>query len=178
MTLTVTGLAKSCQLARSTVLYYESIGLLPRARRSAGNYRVYSERDRERLRQIRTLRDSGLTLGDIRSLLNGQRNDASAVLERRMVEIGRAIERMREHQRAIARLLNTNEMRKNRMITKEKWVAIMSQAGFSQEDMRRWHTEFEKSAPAEHQEFLEFLHIPAEEIKTIRAWSAGEVNPS
>jgi hypothetical protein len=37
--------------------------------------------------------------------------------------------------------------------------------------MRRWHAEFEKSAPQEHQEFLEFLHIPTEEIATIRAWS-------
>jgi hypothetical protein len=120
-------------------------------------------------------REAGLTLEDIRSLLGAQRNDAAGVLERRMAEIGQAIEHMREHQRAIARLLNTREMRKDRMITKEKWTAIMSSAGFSEQDMRRWHMEFEKSAPAEHQEFLEFLHIPAEEIKTIRAWSAAGV---
>ena len=47
----------------------------------------------------------------------------------------------------------------------------MRATGFSDEDMRRWHAEFEKSAPAEHQEFLEFLHIPAEELKAIREWS-------
>ena len=173
MMLTVTRLAKSCNLARSTVLYYESIGLLRPPRRSDGNYRVYATKDLDRLRQICTYRDAGLTLGDIRSLLNAPRNDAQGVLEERMVEIGRAIERMREHQRAIARLLNSREMRKERMITKEKWTSIMSGAGFSEEDMRRWHQEFERSAPAEHQEFLEFLHIPAAEIKTIRAWSAG-----
>lgn len=173
MMLTVTKLAKSCNLARSTVLYYESIGLLRPPRRSNGNYRVYATQDLDRLRQICTYRDAGLTLGDIRSLLNAPRNDAQSVLERRMVEIGQAIERMREHQRAIARLLNSREMRKERMITKEKWTSIMSGAGFSEEDMRRWHMEFEKTAPAEHQEFLEFLHIPAAEIKTIRAWSAG-----
>jgi len=95
------------------------------------------------------------------------------VLERRMVEIGHAVERMRDHQRAIARLLTSSEMRKERMITKQKWTSIMSGAGFSEEDMKRWHMEFEKSAPTEHQEFLEFLHIPADEIKTIRAWSAA-----
>jgi hypothetical protein len=38
--------------------------------------------------------------------------------------------------------------------------------------MRRWHKEFERSAPEEHQEFLEFLHIPSDEIKSIRHWSA------
>jgi hypothetical protein len=37
--------------------------------------------------------------------------------------------------------------------------------------MNRWHAEFERSAPEEHQEFLEFLHIPAEEVATIRTQS-------
>jgi DNA-binding transcriptional MerR regulator len=31
--------------------------------------------------------------------------------------------------------------------------------------------EFERSAPGEHQEFLEFLHIPTGEIRKIRDWS-------
>jgi len=38
--------------------------------------------------------------------------------------------------------------------------------------MWRWHAEFEKTAPLEHQEFLEFLHIPAAEIRAIRERSA------
>ena len=58
------------------------------------------------------------------------------------------------------------------MVTKEKWTSIMRAAGFSEDDMRRWHKEFERSAPEEHQEFLEFLHIPSDEIKSIRHWSA------
>ena len=57
------------------------------------------------------------------------------------------------------------------MVTKEKWVEIMRATGFSEEDMRRWHAQFEQAAPEEHQEFLEFLHIPAEEVKSIRKWS-------
>jgi DNA-binding transcriptional MerR regulator len=155
------------------VLYYESIGLLRRPARSEGNYRVYSEKDQERLRQICIYREAGLTLGDIRSLLDARGGDASAVLRRRFVEIGEGIERLREHQRAIARLLRgTNQIRRNSVVTKEKWTSIMRAAGFSEQDMRRWHKEFEKSAPQEHQEFLEFLHIPAEEIRSIRKWSA------
>jgi hypothetical protein len=57
------------------------------------------------------------------------------------------------------------------MITKDKWVAIMKAAGFSETDMSRWHAEFEKAAPAEHQEFLEFLNIPAADVTRIREWS-------
>jgi len=59
------------------------------------------------------------------------------------------------------------------MVTKEKWVEVMRSAGFTDEQMRRWHMEFEKSAPDEHQEFLEFLHIPANEVVRIREWSKG-----
>ena len=63
------------------------------------------------------------------------------------------------------------------MMTKDRWVAIMRAAGFGEDDMRRWHTEFEKAAPAEHQEFLEFLHINAAEITKIREWSRTGMHP-
>jgi DNA-binding transcriptional MerR regulator len=175
MSLTVTRLARSCNLARSTVLYYESINLLTRPRRSAGNYRVYSEKDLDRLRLICTYRDAGLTLADIRSILDAPSSDAAAVLRRRLTELSAGIERLREHQRAIARLLKTTDrFRRLPVVTKEKFTTILRAAGFTKEDMRRLHTEFESSAPTEHQEFLEFLHIPEEEIRSIRAWSQGK----
>ena len=41
MPLTVTRLARACGLSRTTVLYYESLGLLRPARRTPGNYRAY-----------------------------------------------------------------------------------------------------------------------------------------
>ena len=61
--------------------------------------------------------------------------------------------------------------RRIQIITKDKWLAVMRAAGFTEEDMHRWHREFEKAAPDEHQEFLEFLHVPADEIARIREWS-------
>jgi hypothetical protein len=54
------------------------------------------------------------------------------------------------------------------MMSKDKWVGIMKAAGFSEQQMHRWHSEFEKGAPAEHQEFLEFRHIAPDEIARIR----------
>jgi DNA-binding transcriptional MerR regulator len=172
MPLTVNKLARACRLSRSTLLYYESIGLMPRPRRTSGNYRAYTEKDLDRLRQVCVYRDAGVALKDIRSILDGPRDGASAVLRRRMVELGAGIEKLREQQRLIARLLpGTQHIGRMTMITKDKWVAIMKAAGFSEKDMHRWHAEFEKSAPEEHQEFLEFLHIPAAEMKQIREWS-------
>lgn len=63
------------------------------------------------------------------------------------------------------------------MMTKDRWVAIMRAAGFGEDDMRRWHTEFEKAAPADHEEFLEYLHIAKDEIAAIRAWSRTGTHP-
>jgi hypothetical protein len=37
--------------------------------------------------------------------------------------------------------------------------------------MARWHQEFERAAPQDHQEFLEYLRIDAAEISKIREWS-------
>jgi MerR family transcriptional regulator, thiopeptide resistance regulator len=59
------------------------------------------------------------------------------------------------------------------MITKKRWVEIMRAAGLDDEDMRKWHTQFEKMEPQAHQEFLESLGIKPEEIKKIRERSAG-----
>ena len=170
--LTVTQLARQCGLSRSTLLYYESIGLLTKPVRTSGNYRSYSQKDVQRLQQICVYRNVGLTLVDIRSILARPENDASSVLQRRLVELDAEITQRRDHQRAILKLLqNKKSFRRMNVVTKEKWVSIMKASGFSDADMHRWHAEFEKSAPSEHQEFLEFLHIPAAEISKIRDWS-------
>jgi DNA-binding transcriptional MerR regulator len=169
--LTVTRLARRCGLSRSTVLYYESAGLLRPSGRTAGNYRQYGEREIERLRQICAYRHAGLRLTDIRSVLGASSGDAAAVLKRRLLELDAEIESLRGHQRVILTLLEHKGLRRNQMITKDKWVAIMRGCGFSEDQMHAWHAEFERAAPDEHQEFLEFLHIPADEIRRIRQFS-------
>lgn len=170
--LTVSKLARRCGLSRSALLYYESIGLLRAAGRSAGNYRAYGERDQARLEQICLYRDAGLRLADIRAVLDGPTTGAAQVLRRRLGELHREIEARRRHQQLILRLLqNKNSLRKRKTMTKDKWKAIMQASGFSEKDMQRWHVEFERAAPDDHQQFLEYLHIPATEVRSIREWS-------
>ncbi len=167
--MTVSTLAKRCGLSRSTLLYYESIGLLRRPPRTGGNYRAYGDADLARLQQIGVYRKVGLSLAAIGKVLDQSRGDAAAVLQRRLVEIDGEVEALRDHQRAILRLLGKpRALRSTETMTKEKWVAIMRGAGFTEADMDRWHAEFEASAPEEHQQFLEYLHIRAGEVKSIR----------
>jgi MerR family transcriptional regulator, thiopeptide resistance regulator len=169
--MTVTALARAAGLSRSTVLYYESIGLLRKVKRSGANYRLYGEPDALRLRQICVYRAAGLTLADIRAALDRPADDFAAILDRRMARIGLEIDRLRGQQRAIARLLQTTGRRKKDMLSKEKWTKVMRDSGFSDDDMRRWHAQFEKDAPEDHEEFLRFLHIPDDEVRRIREWS-------
>lgn len=168
---TVTQLARACGLSRSTVLYYESIGLLKAPKRTGSNYRRYTGEDAARLREICMYRDAGLKLKDIAAVLSRKEGEAAAVLRRRLRELDAEIGRLRAHQVSILKLLQVKPQGRIDMVSKEKFVSIMKAAGFSEQDMQRWHAEFERLAPAEHQEFLEFLGIGKEEIERIREWS-------
>lgn len=173
---TVSKLAGRCGLSRSTVLYYESVGLLAPAARSASNYRRYGDKDVDRLRLICAYRQAGLKIDDIKAILDGSFSHAAGVLQRRLMELSEEIERLRGHQRSILKLLSSKSVfRRNQVMTKEKWISIMRGAGLTDDDMHRWHAEFERAAPEEHEEFLRYLHIAADEIRSIREWSRNAV---
>ncbi len=65
-------LAARFGLNPKTIRYYEEIGLLPRADRSDSGYRLYDERDAERLGFIRRAKTLGLSLDEIRDILSVQ----------------------------------------------------------------------------------------------------------
>jgi DNA-binding transcriptional MerR regulator len=67
---TVGQLAQDTGIKPVTIRYYEKIGLLPEARRSASGYRMYSTTDHSRLVFIRRSRGLGFSLDDIRELLS------------------------------------------------------------------------------------------------------------
>jgi len=61
--------ADRVRLSHRTVRYYDDQGLLSAAR-SAGNYRLYSEADVDRLLLIRRMKPLGFTLEEMRELLD------------------------------------------------------------------------------------------------------------
>lgn len=67
-------LAKSTGVSAKMIRHYECLGLIPKAERSASNYRIYSQRDVQTLRLIRRARDLGFSLKQIESLLDLWRN--------------------------------------------------------------------------------------------------------
>ncbi|GAA5512343.1 mercuric resistance operon regulatory protein [Deinococcus carri] len=62
-------LAAEFHLNPRTLRYYEDIGLLPPAPRTPGGYRHYDDQDRVRLRFITQAKAVGLTLDEIKGIL-------------------------------------------------------------------------------------------------------------
>lgn len=81
MSLSVGRVGKRFGLSRSALLYYDRIGLLSPSRRSAAGYRVYAEPDVNRLAAICRYRAIGLSLEQIRDLLDGRAGRTGALLE-------------------------------------------------------------------------------------------------
>jgi DNA-binding transcriptional MerR regulator len=170
--LSVSQIARKFGLSRTTILYYESCGLLKPALRTRADYRLYGEKETRVLEQICLYRSVGLSVASIRAMLTSPQSEMASLLRRRLQELDSEINQLRQHQRVILQLLQSKDiLRRTKKMTKDKWVSIMKAAGLTEDDMNRWHREFERSAPEDHNEFLQFLHIPAAEIKTIRDWS-------
>lgn len=66
--LTIGQLAKAAGVTTPTIRYYEDIGLLPKAGRSAAGQRIYARSELERLTFIRRCRDFGFSIDQVRVL--------------------------------------------------------------------------------------------------------------
>jgi MerR family copper efflux transcriptional regulator len=67
--LNISQAAAASGVSAKMLRHYETIGLVPKARRTASNYRSYTDRDVHTLRFVRTARDLGFSIEDIRALL-------------------------------------------------------------------------------------------------------------
>jgi DNA-binding transcriptional MerR regulator len=165
-------LAKQFGLSRSALLYYDSIGLLQASSRSRANYRRYTPEDSHRLQLICMYRQIGLPVASIREILKSPQSGTRAILEKRLLALGKEIASLREQQRVIIRMLGDPSLRERiPFMDKEGWVTLLRAAGLDDKGMAKWHQEFEKRSPALHQEFLEGLGISKEETEAIRQWS-------
>jgi len=171
--LTIGQVAKKYSLSRSTLIYYDSIGILTPSGRSESNYRLYSDNDLQKMDRIVLFRSAGLPLESIALLLEKKEGgDLDSILEKRLFSINSEIQGLRNQQNVILKILEIENLeRHSRVITKEIWVSILKAAGLDEAGMRNWHIEFEKASPEGHQDFLESIGLNREEITTIRDWS-------
>ncbi|HLP02436.1 MAG TPA: MerR family transcriptional regulator [Opitutaceae bacterium] len=173
---TIRQLAAQSGLSRTTLLYYDRLGLLRPEYRTAAGHRLYSPEDEARLARICELRRAGLPLSEIDAVLEPSqklRAPLGDALNRRLSDLNREIAALRRQQQvALALLRDQSAHGLTRAMTKERWVQLLTACGLDEKDRDRWHAEFEKLSPEAHQDFLESLGLPADEIAAIRHWSA------
>jgi DNA-binding transcriptional MerR regulator len=98
--LTVSGLASRVGVSPHAVRYYERLGLLPQAARTAAGYRRYDQRAVRRLRLVKGAQRVGLRLREIAELLQvldrGQCpcGHTEALLRQRLAEVDTELARL------------------------------------------------------------------------------------
>lgn len=167
--LTVSELARACDISRTAVLYYERIGLLDPTCRSDNGYRWYGDKEVARLKSIMAFRSYGIPVANISKLLDSNNEQTqSKLLKSQFQNIGDQINKLRKQQHAIVVMLQEPDMLDEKVVCKSRWVEIMKSLDFDEDDMIAWHQNFEMMKPTQHQRFLDSLGIDADEVKKIR----------
>jgi len=170
----ITEVARKFGLSRSTLLYYDRIGLLKPSGRSENGYRRYSPGDLARLDAIRGFRQAGLTIDDIRRVLCAE-DEGSAVLRKRLGALGAEIRALQIQHRLLAKMLQVQSLGELPVsIDKQAWIEMLRAAGMDEAAMKRWHREFERRSPEAHHQFLLALGISEDEARLIREQSRHE----
>src|SRR5437870_3060885 len=108
----VGSVAKAAGVGVQTLHYYERLGLLPKPKRSAANYRVYSPGTIRRVRFIKKAQAVGLTLEETKQILDLKdhgRAPCHRVVElgqKHLQEIEARLNQLRVFHRLLARSVN------------------------------------------------------------------------
>ena len=103
-------LAQAAQTQVETIRYYEREGLLPRAPRSEGNYRIYGPEHVERLAFVRHCRSLDMTLDEIRVLLRfkdepqAECGEVNALLDEHIGHVATRIRELRQLEKQLRAL--------------------------------------------------------------------------
>ncbi|MEE9198546.1 MAG: MerR family transcriptional regulator [Dehalococcoidia bacterium] len=102
--------ARRTGLTTKTIRYYELLGLLKAPPRTYSGYRIYDLKDVERLAFIKTAKNLGFSLEDIRETLAIYDVQGCpcvhvlALLDRKIEGVGRLIEELRDYQTELRKL--------------------------------------------------------------------------
>ena len=167
--MTVGRLAARFGLSRTTLLYYDRLGLLRPAARSAGGYRVYDSADVARLATICRLRRAGLSLAEIRRAIDAAPPQLVAALAVRLGELDDQVQILRDRQRIILNALATGrEGDRTWSMDKSQLVDVLAAAGIGADQQAAWHAAAERADGDLHRRLLESLDLPADEVARIR----------
>ena len=136
-------LAKMAGLTVRTLRFYDQIGLFSPSGHSDSGYRLYTETDISRLQQILSLKELGLSLEQIKVIMDGDQLSLSDIVS---LQMDRLKENIRLQQKLLHELENvSSRMQRNELLTVENFTKIM-------QTMRMNHEKFfvERKSSWEH----------------------------
>jgi DNA-binding transcriptional MerR regulator len=144
-------------LSRSTLLYYDSIGLLKPRERSPSGYRLYSPADRDRLRRIVLFRSLGVPLERMRDSLESPDSGALSILLERLFAISGHIRKLGAQQETILAMIEADGTLKGAKSRMHGLTDVGRRAGITSGNARELHRVFEAASPRLHRRLLAFL---------------------
>jgi DNA-binding transcriptional MerR regulator len=143
----ISELAAQVGLSRSTLLYYEKLELI-QGQRLENGYRVYSDRDAQRLKLIQQLHAGGLTLKECKACLDSK-------IERKVL-----LNRLQ--------LLDIEIGQKQQ--SRQLLAALLGDGG-----LRQWHESIDKIAPDAHLDWLTKQGFNEKEALRLK-WISKDMN--
>ncbi|HET6451630.1 MAG TPA: MerR family transcriptional regulator [Spirochaetia bacterium] len=162
---TISQIGNLFRLSRSTLLYYDTIGLLSPSLRSPAGYRLYSEKDREKLNQIRLFRGLGIPVSGVRLFFERKSETLTPFLLKRLLAINSQIDELRDQQRAILGMIETEGLLLGSKPFGQKHRELGKEVGLGEDNYRIVHRIFQRTSPAEHRRFLRHLGFTGPEIR-------------
>ncbi len=154
----ISELARRCGLARSTLLYYEKLGVIEGVR-AANGYRHYDEADLQRLQMVQALQAGGLSLKQCLACLAGEIDQAA--LRARVEELDIELARMQRARDLLADLAGMSahsgeafkawQLQLRREAPQAYFDWVMRQ-GFSEKD--RYQLQWLSKDMNEHQRYI------------------------
>jgi DNA-binding transcriptional MerR regulator len=167
--LSIARAARAVGLSRTTLMYYERLGLIRPMRRTGSRYRTFRPNDLQTLFLIARWRAIGLPLATITRLL-ADRQEVQGALRDHVRSLEKSIAAMQGQRRLTLEMLGSSTSGPAGTVTKAAWSEMFRSIGMSDEQMRQWHAEFERRNGAGHVAFLRSLGIGRAEIGRIRRW--------
>ena len=130
-TLKIGELAKRSGVTTKTVRYYELLGLLPKPQRTDSGYRLYDEKDVDRLVFVRKAKELGFSLTDVAGTLAVADSQGAvcihvlALVDQRIEEIDELVDGLREFQQELRGLRDQSASKAGRGADEASICAIV-----------------------------------------------------
>lgn len=168
--ITIARAARAVGLSRTTLMYYERLGLIRPLRRTGSRYRTFRPADLQSLFLIARWRAIGLPLATIRRMLANPPEIAGALRDH-LRALDKSVAALQVQRALTLEMLGGRPVAGGHApVTKAAWTEMFRSIGMDDEQMRQWHARFERRNSAGHGEFLRSLGIGRVEIGRIRRW--------